>query len=60
MEKSAYDIHAGDKFRFGGRTYWATQDARGEFNAYVRVFSNDTGADDDIVIPHGTMVEVVE
>lgn len=60
MEKYAFEIKAGDKFQYGGDTYRATQNATGEFNTYVKVYNNRTGADSEIFIPSGTMVFIEE
>lgn len=56
MEKSAYEVKAGDKFSYQGIKYRATKNATGEFNAYIKVYDDNTGADSEIVIPHSSIV----
>jgi len=56
---SPYDIKEGQVFRYmhGGRYYFyrATQDAYGEFNAYIPC--NDSRGDlSEVLIPHGATV----
>lgn len=58
MHKSGNAVKAGDKFTYAGETYWATQDAVGEFDAYIRVYTDRDGVDSEIVIPNGLDVDI--
>ena len=59
MKKNAYDIKAGETFSYGGMTYTATKDARGEFRPYIEVVDGSgRGTPGEIVLEHGAEVEL--
>lgn len=60
MEKNAFELKAGDKFQYGGRTYRATQNPTGEFATYIKVYDDQTGADSEIYLPSGAVVFIEE
>lgn len=51
--KSGYDLVPGDRFMYGGIVYRTLERPTGEFNAYVKVFSELTRERSEIVIHHG-------
>jgi hypothetical protein len=58
---SGYDVKRGDKFHYGGNTYEAAADARGESNAYISVVdSRSPGGASDIIVRHGNTVTLLE
>jgi hypothetical protein len=53
QSRSGYDLEPGDRFRYGGIVYRALARPTGEFNAYVKVFSELTRERSEIIILHG-------